>query len=70
MAGEREAAELAAIKAKLGQAREAIARGDAMVDCGSFVLGQLGLSMAVCDKAGRIWRVDGTRLVLVYSPPK
>lgn len=68
MSGEREAAELAAIKAKLALAREAIARGDAVVDCGSFATGQLGLSVAVCDKAGRIWRVDGTNLVLVYEP--
>lgn len=74
MPGKREAAELAAIKAKLALAREAIARGDAVVDCGSFATGQLGLSVAVCDRAGRIWRVDGTKLVLIYSsldiPPK
>lgn len=70
MSGEREAAELAAIKARLGLARAAIARGDEAVDCGSFAIGQLGLSVAVCDKAGRVWRVDGTKLVLVYSSPE
>lgn len=63
----REAADLAAIKARLAAAREAIVRGDAVVDCGAFATGQLGLSVAVCDKAGRIWRADGTKLVLVYS---
>lgn len=68
MPDSREAADLAAIKARLAAAREAIARGDADVECWSFAVGQLGLSVAVCDKAGRIWRVDGTRLVLVYSP--
>lgn len=67
MPDNRGAADLAAIKARLAAVREGIARGDAAVDCGSFAVGQLGLSVAVCDKAGRIWRVDGTRLVLVYQ---
>lgn len=69
MSGEREAAGLAAIKARLQLAREAIARGDAVVECGAFATGQLGLSVAVCDRAGRIWRVEGPRMVLIYSPP-
>lgn len=59
---------LAAIKQREQSVKDAIRRGEREVETGSFGASQLGLSFAVCDEWGRIWRADGTKLVLVYSP--
>jgi len=56
---------LAAIKAREAEARAAIERGEAEIEIGQFAMPQLGLSVAVADRFGRIWRVDGTKLVMV-----
>lgn len=62
-------ANLAAIKAKEQIARDAIRRGEREVEVGSFGASQLGLSFAMCDEFGRIWRdAGGGKIVLVYSP--
>jgi len=58
---------LAAIKAREAEARAAIERGESEIEIGQFAMPQLGLSVAVADRFGRIWRVDGTKLVLVHA---
>jgi hypothetical protein len=65
---ERGQAELAAIKEREAAVKAAISRSDPEVDIGPFNLAQLGLSVAVVDQEGRIWRVDGTRLRLIWGP--
>lgn len=57
--------DLEAIKERELAVKLAISRGDAEVDIGPFNLMQLGLSVAVVDASGRIWRVQGQRLHLV-----
>lgn len=56
---------MAAIKAREATARAAIERGDAVVEIGQFAMPQLGLSVAVADRFGHLWRVEGAKLVLI-----
>lgn len=70
MADDRQAADLAAVKAREAAVRDAIRRGDAVVDCGPFGMSQLGLSLVVGDENGRLWRCDGTMLVLIGGGAK
>jgi len=60
---------LVAIKQREQNAKDAIRRGEREVDVGSFGAGQLGLTFAMCDAYGRIWRdAGGGKIVLVYAP--
>jgi hypothetical protein len=67
MTGTDDESPMAKIKAREAAARAAIERGDASVEIGQFRLEQLGLSFAVADSSGRLWRMDGDRLVLIGS---
>lgn len=59
---------LATIKRREQNVRDAIRRGEPTVDAGPFAQSQLGLQSVVADQWGRLWRCDGTDLVMVYSP--
>jgi hypothetical protein len=61
--------DLAAIKARVQNVRDAIRRGEPMVAAdGSFNADQLGLRPILADEWGRLWRSDCDRLVLIFSP--
>lgn len=62
----RIARELARIKQREADAKAAIEAGRPEVDVGPFSMQQLGLSLAVVDAWGRIWRHDGSRLTRIY----
>lgn len=62
---ERTKADLAAIKEREAAVRRQIAEGAKEVDMGPFTLPQLGLSVAVVDRWGHLWRVEGQKLVKV-----
>lgn len=68
MTDDRQAADLAAIKAREENVRSAIRRGEPSVDTGPFGMDQLGLHAVVADRWGRMWRVDGTALTLISGP--
>lgn len=59
---------LAQIKMLEGIARDKIKAGEPEVDIGPFNLAQLRLGVAAVDEWGRIWRINGQQLVLVYKP--
>lgn len=59
--------DLAAIKGREAAVREALARGDAVVEAGPFGMAQLGLLPVVADAAGGLWICSGTTLVR-YPP--
>lgn len=59
---------LAEIKRREQNVKDAIRRGEPIVDTFSFGADQLRLRPVVADEWGRLWRVDGTRIVLVFSP--
>lgn len=60
---------LTAIKMREQSVRDAIRRGEREVVVGSFGASQLGLSFAMCDQFGRVWRENGAGgITLVYSP--
>lgn len=65
---ERMARDLAAIKDRERNARDAIRRGEPTVRIGPLGSSQLGLRAIVADEWGRIWRVDGERLTLLVGP--
>ena len=67
-AQERLALDLAAIKARLDEAKAAIDRGEPSINIGQFNMAQLGLSVPVIDKKGRLWRFEGQKLILVHEP--
>lgn len=60
---------MAAIKAREAEVRAAVDAGGLVVEVGPFNMQQLGLSVAVVDKAGRIWRLDGSTLTRVFPAP-
>lgn len=66
---DREASDLAAVKAREAAAREAIARGDYQVEIGPFVARQLGLFPIYGDRQGCLWRQEGGTLILVGPKP-
>lgn len=63
MPSDRESADMAAIKAREAAVMAAIQRGDREIECGSFGVSQLRLLPVMADRWGRLWMVDGTRLV-------
>lgn len=65
---ERQAADLAAIKAREENVKDAIRRGEPSVDTGPFTAYQLDLHAVMADRWGRMWRVDGTKLTLISGP--
>jgi hypothetical protein len=62
---ERAKADMAAIKGRVADARQAIANGVNDVEIGQFTTAQLGLAPVVVDAAGRLWRHEPGRLVLI-----
>lgn len=64
---------LIAIKQREQTVKDAIRRGEPMIDLQAlggiqFTDQQLGLRGLVGDEWGRIWRADRGRLVMVFSP--
>lgn len=70
MQDDRVARDMAAIKARESEVRQAIARGDTVVDAGPFGMSQLGLLPVIADEWGRLWIVHGSKLerVLTAAP--
>lgn len=66
--GDRERRGLAAIKQRESIVRDSIRRGEREVDTGPFGMSQLGLRSVVADQWGRLWRVDGAKLVMLSHP--
>jgi hypothetical protein len=56
---------MAAIKGREAAVRDAIRRGEPMVEAGPFNVAQLGLYPVYGDRQGRLWRNEGGVLVLV-----
>lgn len=64
---------LAAIKQRVQNVRDAIRRGEPMIDLEAmggvqFTQQQIGLCGVVADEQGRIWRYQGDRMILTFSP--
>lgn len=70
MSDDRAAADIAAIKAREAAVRDSIRRGEREVDTGPFGAAQLRLSPVVADEFGKLWRVDGAKLVLLREAKK
>lgn len=64
---------LAAIKQREQNVKDAIRRGEPSIDLEAmrgmqFTQQQLGLRDVIADEWGRLWRTDRTRLTLIFSP--
>lgn len=62
---DRSTADMARVKAREAEVRQALACGEPVVDAGPFNMVQLGLAPVYVDGSGRFWRHQGRILTLV-----
>lgn len=66
--GEREDADLAAVKARVQAIRDQIYIGVGSVEAGQYPPAQLGLRPVYADIHGRLWRDDGDKYTRIGYP--